>query len=139
MIHDASAASTAYYCFKHLEGNGDLVQLAIVGAVGDIQDASGKLIELNASLVQEGVASGKVLVQKDLKLFGRVSRSLVGFLCYASEPFMPGLTGDEKACALFLDDAGIPIRGPNGEWLHYNDLPPETQKKLASAIIRHLF
>lgn len=134
---DASAASTAYYCFRHIAGNADLVQLALVGAVGDIQDSSG-LIELNRVLVDEGVASGIVQVKKDLKLFGRVSRSLVGFLCYASEPFMPGLTGDEKACALFLDDNGIPIRGPNGEWYHYNDLPPDLQKKLASAIIRNL-
>jgi RecJ-like exonuclease len=134
---DASAASTAYYCFRHKAGNEDLVQLAIVGAVGDIQDSSG-LIELNRVLVEGGAASGIVQIKKDLKLFGRVSRSLVGFLCYASEPFMPGLTGDEKACALFLDDNGIPIRGPNGEWFHYNDLPAEVQKKLASAIILHL-
>jgi len=134
---DASAASTAYYCFRHISGNEDLVQLAIVGAVGDIQDASG-LIELNRVLVQEGVASGKVQIQKGIKLFGRVSRSLVGFLCYASEPFLPGLTGDEKACGLFLDDNGIPIRAPDGEWYHYNDLDDATQKKLASAIIVHL-
>ncbi len=137
---DASAASTAFYVFVASDptsSNWDLVQLAIVGAVGDVQDTNG-LVELNQWLVKEGVKRGLVAAKKDLRMFGRVTRTLVNFLRYCTEPILPGLTGDEKACALFLHDKGIPLQDGEGNWLHYNDLSPELQKKLVAALANHL-
>ena len=132
----ASGASTAYFVFrKNCPG---LSPLAVVGAAGDMQD-NGKegFVGLNRQMLQEGVESGFVSLKRDLKMFGRHSRSLVYFLSYSNEPFIPGLTGDPKACAAFLEQAGIPFQ-KDGAWLHYSDLGEQEQKKLISAIALHL-
>ncbi len=134
---EACGASTAYYAFKHFTKNADIgkpfEQIGTVGAVGDIQDQGG-LITLNREMVEDGVQNGTIEVSKNLRAFGRVSRPIVWFLTYLTEPFIPGLSGDEKACATFLDGLGLPLR--NGEnWVHYNDLTLEQQQALSSALI----
>ncbi|MEM4255473.1 MAG: DHH family phosphoesterase [Candidatus Norongarragalinales archaeon] len=130
------SASTAYFCFRHL-GERTITQLGIVGACGDLQDyAQSGFVGLNRTMVEEGAEKGHVFVNKDLRIFGRVSKPLVWFLTYTTEPFIPGLSGNEKACALFLQENGIPIK-KNGEWLCYYDLNAMQRKKLASALIEY--
>jgi RecJ-like exonuclease len=154
---EASAASTAYFCFRDL--NDCLInELAVVGFVGDMQD-KGKLSPSNRQVVDEGSKAGFVRVEKDLRMFGRVSRTLTGFISYCAEPFLPGLSGNEKACALFLHDLGIPlfVEEKTGNdldlakttepgdaanrkiWLHYYDLGLEDRKKIASALIEYCY
>lgn len=132
----ASAASTAYFVFrKRCAG---LAPLAVVGACGDMQHGDGKgFVGLNRQMLAEGVGSGFVSARRDLKLYGRHSRSLVYFLSYSSEPFLPGLTGDPKACAAFLQESGIDFVR-SGEWLRYRDLGEEEKKKLVSALALYL-
>jgi len=130
----ASAASTAYFCFRHRFP--DLAPIGIVGAVGDMQDRSG-FKDLNALMLREAVDNGFCKVLRDLRMFGRNSRPLVGFIAYSSEPFVPGLSGDEKACALFLQENGIPSRDAEGNWVHYWDLSPELKKKFVGAFVNY--
>ncbi|MEW5955753.1 MAG: DHH family phosphoesterase [Candidatus Micrarchaeota archaeon] len=130
----ACAASTAYFCFRRRFP--DLAQLGIVGAVGDMQDRKG-FKDLNSLLLKEAVENGFCRVLRDLRMFGRNSRPLVGFLAYSSEPFVPGLSGDEKACALFLQANGVPLKDEAGNWLHYWDLAPELKKKFVGAFVNH--
>ncbi|MFA6049452.1 MAG: DHH family phosphoesterase [Candidatus Micrarchaeia archaeon] len=109
---DASASTVAYLCFRGEpeETRKRLSELAIVGAIGDMQDASGVgLHSLNRIVLDDAMALGSVNRTKDLRVFGRVSRTLVNFLSYCTEPFLPGLTGNEKACAQFLQKHGIPL------------------------------
>ncbi|PIO05943.1 hypothetical protein COT29_03400 [Candidatus Micrarchaeota archaeon CG08_land_8_20_14_0_20_59_11] len=131
---EASAASTAYFCFKHLNAP-RIVELGIVGAVGDMQDQEG-LRGLNARMLGDSVESGAVLRTRDLRMFGRVSRPLVWFLAYCDEPFLPGLTNNDKACALFLRKHGIPLK-QEGKWVRYYDLPPQKRKELQEALISY--
>ncbi|VVB67180.1 DHHA1 domain protein [Candidatus Norongarragalina meridionalis] len=131
---EASAASTAYFCFKHLD-NPRIVELGIVGAVGDMQDQEG-LRGLNAIMLGDSVESGVVLRTRDLRMFGRVSRPLVWFLAYCDEPFLPGLTNNDKACALFLHKHGISLK-EDGKWVRYYDLPPARRKELQTALINY--
>jgi RecJ-like exonuclease len=154
---EACAASTAFFCFRHL--NDWLVnELAVVGIVGDMQDKD-VLSPSNQKVVDEGVATGYVRVEKDLRAFGRVSRTLVSFISFCTEPYLPGLTGNDKACALFINDLGIPLfeetkgttdwqttehDGTGTEqvrrnWLHYYDLSFEQRQKLASALINYAY
>ncbi len=132
----ASGASTAYFAFhKHCAG---LSPLAVVGACGDMQDnGAGGFVGLNRQMLEQGVASGFVDLKKDLKVVGRHSRGLVYFLSYSTEPFLPGLTGDPKACAAFLEESGIPFTKEGG-WLRYRDLGEQGKKKLVSALALYL-
>ena len=49
---------------------------------------------------------------------------------------MPGLSGNEKACAHFLQERNVPIK-KDGEWLCYYDLSAAQRKKLASELIAY--
>jgi len=130
----ACGASTAYFCFRHFFP--ELAQLGIVGAVGDMQDRRG-FKDLNSLMLKEAVQNGFCRVLRDLRMFGRNSRPLVSFLAYSSEPFVPGLSGDEKACALFLQENSIPLKDEGGKWLHYWDLSPEAKKRFVGAFINY--
>jgi len=135
---EISASGIAYLFAKTLnEKNIDLVPLAIVGAVGDVQDFHGKLIGLNAEIVKEGKENGFVKVENDLRLYGRVTRPLTSFLMFSSSPVLPDLTANEENCKKFLQELGIELK--QGEaWRTYNDLSEEERKKLTSALIVHL-
>ncbi|MFH0835942.1 MAG: DHH family phosphoesterase, partial [Candidatus Micrarchaeota archaeon] len=134
---DASAATTAFFCFRHLNDK-EIARLGIVGAVGDMQDhATGEFSGLNKVMLDEAVEKGWVFSSKDLRLFGRVSRNLIAFLQYSTEPFMPGLTGNGKNCALFLEKNGIALKNEADEWLSYYDLSVFDRRKLASVLINY--
>ncbi len=136
--NEISASGIAYLFAKTLDAkNSDMLPLAIVGAVGDMQDFSGKLIGLNAGIVKEGVQTGTLKLENDLRMYGRVTRPLVQLLMYCTSPMLPELTANEKNCRCFLRQTGIEIK--DGErWRTYVDLSVEERKKLATALILHL-
>ncbi len=136
--NEISASGIAYLFAKTLnEKNSDLLPLAIVGAVGDVQDFSGKLIGLNAEIAQEGKKLGLVKIENDLRLYGRVTRPLVQFLMFSSSPMLPEITANEGNSVKFLQELGIELKR-GGTWRTYNDLSAEEKKKLASGLILHL-
>jgi len=136
---DACSATTCYFSFRHV---GVSAVLGIVGAVGDMQDKNG-LRALNKVMLNEAAEKSQVLRQKDLRLFGKVTRGLVQFLTYCTEPILPGLTGNDKACAVFLKNECIETShidaAGNPKTLAYYDLTVFERKKLASALIRHCY
>jgi len=134
-VTELSGAGTAYFVARELsKENTDLAKLAIVGAIGDMQDfAFGRLVGANTEILKDGSEAGEIIVRKDLTLFGRHSRPLTQFLSYSSDPFLPGLTADEEACKNFLHDLGIPLK--TGErWNYYIDLNEEQKKRLVSGL-----
>ena len=136
--NEISASGIAYLFAKTLnEKNSDLIPLALVGAVGDVQDFTGKLIGLNAEIVKEGKEKGIVKVENDLRLYGRVTRPLTSFLMFSSSPVLPDLTANEENCKKFLQELGIELKR-GGAWRSYNDLSKDEKKKLTSALIVHL-
>lgn len=126
---EISASGVAYCVFK------TGVDLAIVGAIGDMQYP---LVGMNGWIVEEGTKEGAVRKEVDLRLFGRVSRPLISMLLYADDPFLPGLTGNEGACASFLDGAGIELKDNEGKWKVYYDLSEEERRKLIGELARYL-
>ncbi|MEK6953631.1 MAG: DHH family phosphoesterase, partial [Candidatus Micrarchaeota archaeon] len=134
------SSSAAYFVFAQncpVESAKRIAQLGIIGCVGDVQDVSG-LSGLNFIMLEEAKRLKVVDAIRDLRLFGRVSRSLVSFLNYSSEPLLPTLTGNAKNCALFLKRSGIPLyREENGsrKWLRYYDLPKDERIKLIGALM----
>ncbi|GEM_PF-36620 len=135
---EISAAGMAYLFAKAVNPkNADLAALAIVGAMGDMQDSGGKLIGLNAQIASEGI-SARVLDRKtDLRLYGRISRPLIPFLMFSTNPVLPELTGNEENCREFLAQIGIPIQ--NGDaYRSFEDLTSQERKKLVTELILHL-
>ncbi len=129
---EISGSGMCYFVARELERK-EMVGIAIVGAVGDMQDSSGKLIGVNREILSDGVEEGVIKFKKDIRLFGRESRPLPYMLAYATDPFIPDITGSENAAKDFLLSLGIKQRNDDG-WVNYVDLKFEERQKLISAI-----
>lgn len=132
---EISGSGMSYLFFKALnKKNTDFSALAVVGALGDIQDADGKLIGPNSEILKDGTKAGVLKAEKDLRLFGRQTRPLYKALEYTTEPFIPGLSGSESSCIQFLKDLDIPVkRGEDFTMLA--DLDPDERQRLTTALI----
>jgi len=137
---DLSGAGAAYFAAKAFdEENMDLSHLAIVGALGDMQDSyeGRSLGGLNTLIVEDAVKSGVVEVERDLLFYGRETRPIHKALAYTTNPFIPGLSGEEDKCLALLAEVGIEIK-KGGRWRALRDLSEEEKKKLFSAIVNHV-
>jgi single-stranded-DNA-specific exonuclease len=138
---DLSAAGTAYLLAVKMDrGNKFMAPLAIVGALGDIQDKGERstLIGINAKIVEEAEKDGELIVKKGLKLYGFESRPLVQCLAYTMEPYLPGLSGDEGACYKFIKNLGIEPRKADGSWRSQSDLSREELRVVINSMIKYL-
>jgi len=135
---DISGAGMAYLVAKAL-GRSEFAHLAVVGAVGDMQDSGGRLHSINRMIMFDAIEQGTLKAKHDLRLFGRQSRSLTQMLAYASDPVLPALTGNQQACAQFLTANNIPLTVPGTEqWRNYVDLTHLERQQLTTALYIHL-
>src|SRR3972149_2444006 len=137
---DVSGAGVTYFAAKAVEaGNVDLSAVALVGALGDMQDKyeQRKLGGLNALIVSDAVGAGLVRVEKDLTFFGRETRPIHKTLASSTSPFIPGLSGDQGAAVAFLDSVGIKLR-EGDKFRALRDLSDDERKRLCSALAEHL-
>jgi single-stranded-DNA-specific exonuclease len=137
---DVSGSGVAYFVAKAVNAeNVDLAPIALVGALGDMQDKNEQrqLHGLNDLIVKDAVAAKLVTVEKDLTFFGRETRPIQRALASATTPFIPGLSGEEDKCLAFL--ASLDIELKDGErWRALRDLSEDEKKKLSSALADHL-
>ncbi len=132
---EISSSGVAYLFAKEMnKKNQDLAGIAIVGAIGDMQDSTGELIGLNKIIQKDGEEAKVLRVEKDLRLYGRQTRPLFKAIEYTTEPFIPGLSGSESASLQFLSDLDIPIK-KNDEFTKLADLSEEEKKRLTTALI----
>ena len=134
---DLSGAGTAFLLALFVSSNNiDLSELAIVGATGDLQDYYGRgFVGLNKEIVELGVDSGFLEVMKDLTFFGIHTRPLPYLLRYATDPYLPGLTGAEEACYAFYQDLDIETRSGD-EWRTWVDLESSEKQRAIQGIIQ---
>lgn len=136
---ELSGAGASYVLARALEpaggDNRDLAALAVVGAVGDMQDSDGGLHGANESIVAEGVEAGVLDPAKDLALYGRQTRPLPKLLEYASELRIPGVSNDENGSIAFLSELGVDLK-EGGEWKRWVDLTQEERQTVVSALIK---
>ncbi len=131
---EISGAGMTYLVAKELSNeNRDLSAIAIVGAVGDMQDSTGALVGKNRDILADAVSVGVIRAYTDLRFFGRYTRPLPQFLSYASDIFFPGLTGNDAACSEFLRSIGLPLKR-DGKWLTYMDLKADEKRKLVTGL-----
>ncbi|TYL39772.1 recombinase RecJ [Natronococcus pandeyae] len=115
--------------------NRDLAALAVVGAVGDMQDSEGELHGANAKIVAEGVEAGVVETGKDLALYGKQTRPLPKFLEYATDVYIPGISNDQSGALRFLDELDLDLKS-DGEWRCWAALTSEEKQTVASALVK---
>lgn len=137
---EISGSGVNYLAVKGADpGNIDLAPLAVVGALGDMQDRNERreLLSLNRLIVEDGVKAGLLKVERDLILYGRETRPIHRALASTTTPFLPGLTGREDACLALLSSAEVPIR--DGErWRTVASLTREEKRRLLSGIVEYL-
>ncbi|MCS7136400.1 MAG: DHH family phosphoesterase [Nitrososphaerota archaeon] len=135
-----SASGLAYLVSKALDEENYLYSpIAIVGALGDLQDKDGqrRLGGINAKIVEEGVEKGLLQVTEDLILFGRSFRPIHVALASTSSPFLPGLTGREDVCYSLITSLGIKVKDGD-RWRVLADLTEEEKSRLYNGIISFL-
>ncbi len=132
---EISGTGMAFLLAKELHpSNSDLSVLAVVGAVGDVQNAWGRLVGKNREILEEAVRTGRVVREMDLQLYGRYSRTLLQALEGFTDPPIPGITHSSEGCLELVRSLGIPLKGENG-WRRPADLTREEKKRLAGALL----
>ncbi len=136
--YDLSGAGAAFFYSLALSpSNLDLAELAVVGASGDLQDYYGKGFSgLNKSIIEIGTDAGILRVTRDLTFFGINTRPLPYLLQYATDPYLPGITGMEEACYAFFDEVGVDMRGDDGEWRFWTDLDQSEKQRVLQSLIQ---
>ncbi|VVC04774.1 DHHA1 domain protein [Candidatus Bilamarchaeum dharawalense] len=122
---ELSASTTAYCVFR------ELVDVAIVGAAGDMQSPfSG----MNRWVLEQGMEKGDVKIEEDIRFYGRYCRSLVQFLSYCDDPYIPGISYREDRTVELLNELKINFQ----ENRKYVDLTMDERKSLISALAKIL-
>lgn len=137
---DISGSGVAYFVAKALDKvNVDLAPVAVVGALGDLQDKYDQrmLMGLNAKIVEDATSSGLLTVEKDLVFFGRETRPIFKALSASTSPFIPGISGEEDNSLAFLKSLDIEAR-QGDKWRALRDLSEDEKKALCSRLADHL-
>ena len=137
---EASGSTVTYLAVRELNPqNIDLAPIAIVGALGDMQDRYNQrqLGGLNTLVVQDAQNNNLIKVEKDLTFFGRETRPIHKTLASTTNPFLPGISGEEDKALAFLSSLNIPLK--EGDHLRaLRDLTELEKKRLCSALAEHL-
>lgn len=135
--YELSGSTATYLVARFLGLNFDLSPIAIVGAVGDLQDSNyGKLIGLNRLVLKEARNFGFVDYKRDLRFFGKQTRPVYKMLEYTFDPYLPGISGNEKGAIDFLLSLGVRLK--DEEWLRWIDLTAEEKRKIVNEIVKLL-
>jgi len=137
---EISAAGLAYLVARKISPtNTDLSVLAVVGALGDMQDKNNerRLRGPNELAVQDAINCGCLKTDKDLLFFGRETRPIHRALALTTTPYLPHLSGEEDNCTALLVSHKIPLK-VGERWRTTSDLSREEKQTLLSAIVELL-
>ncbi len=137
-IHLSGAGNT-YFVARELDRrNRDLAYLAVVGAVGDMQDRDHRRLTgpLHEMVIDDACAAGVLMVEKDeLPFFGWVTRSAAAMLAFSNDLKAIGYSDSIKEVASLFYAAGVPLKRPaaayskqdrekGAGWRSWSDLDP---------------
>jgi len=137
---DISGSGVTYFAAKAIDkANIESAPIAVVGALGDMQDKYDQrmLGGLNKKIVEDAKSTGLLTVEKDLIFFGRETRPIQRTLASTTNPFIPGISGEEDKSLAFL--VSLDIKPKHGDkWRALRDLSEEEKKRLCSALADYL-
>jgi RecJ-like exonuclease len=134
--YDISGAGTVYLVVRAIDKkNIDLANLAVIGAVGDLQDSRFRqLTGTNRKILKDAEDSGKIKTIQDISLFGRETRPLPNLIQYSTDPYFPTLTMNEHNCIEFFKKLDIPLRA-NGRSRRWVDLTDDERRTVLSELM----
>ncbi len=135
---EISGAGIAYFFAKCLnESNIDLSSIAIVGAIGDIQNQgpNKSFLGANLEILEDAKKSNQIEVINDLN-FSSI-KPLNEAIAYATDFNLPGLTNDANKTIKFLKTSGILVEDSDGKIRSLNTLNQDEKQKISSAIIEY--
>ena len=134
----SGAGSTFLVALAMNEKNMDLSHLAILGAVGDLQDQKTRRLEgLNRLILTEAEEVGTIQAIEDIRYFGRETRPVHKLLEFSSDPFLPRISGNEEGALSFLLELGIELK--EGEsWRSWAGLADTEKNTIVTAIRDYL-
>ncbi len=131
---EISGSGVVYLFSKSLsEKNKNLAHIAIIGAIGDVQEKNG-FLKLNDEILKDAVAKEKISVEKGLRCFGFQTRPIHKVLEYSTDPYIPGVSGSESGAIQFLNQIGIDPKDKSG-WKKLVNLSDGEMKKLVTGIV----
>ncbi|MBU0757678.1 MAG: DHH family phosphoesterase [Nanoarchaeota archaeon] len=129
---DISASGVAYLFSEALNKiNQDMAHIALIGAVGDVQEKSG-FHGINKKIYRKAIRHSLLTKKKDLKFYGADTKSLAKLLAHSNSPLIPGITGSTPNAEEFLKSLGI-ING-NDFTKKLGDLTASEKLKLVDSI-----
>ncbi len=137
---DISSSGIAYITAKSLNPlNVDLSPLAVVGAIGDMQNKNEerRLLGVNETIVKEAVESGLLKIERGLMLSGRETKRLHEALASTLTPFIPGISGEEDKALAFLTSIGIPVKTGHF-WRTPADLTKDEEMRLLDNLTAYM-
>src|SRR2546428_413142 len=84
-----------------------------------------------------GPDAGVLEAHIDLRLYGRETRPAYKMLQYATDPWIPRLSGNEEACIAFLLELGIDLKVED-HWRSWSDLDRGEKQRVVSALVSHM-
>lgn len=132
---EISSSGITYLFAKYINPkNLDMSSIAILGAIGDMQEHNGFKSELNNFILEDAINSGKIEIKVGLRMFGMQTRPINKVLEYSTDPYIPGVTGSEQGTKRFLEKLKINVIG-DGKYRKLVQLRQEELKQLVTGII----
>lgn len=136
---EGCGATVTYLVAKAMDDrNIDLAQLGVIGACGDMQDQPIKgLTGINTIALSDAVSNGDVLIEEDLKFFGRETRTLINFLKYSNNPAIPDISDNGVGCSRLFRGLDISIKDGKG-FRTWNDLDGNEKSRVIRFVLDRL-
>lgn len=134
-----SGATTTWLVARALDAaNADMAGVALVGAVGDLQDTDdGRLGGMNRLVLDAAREAGALAPTIDARWYGRETRALPKMLQYADDPPVPGASGRGDACTSLLTELGVGFTLDDG-WRNWTHLSRDERSRVLSAVAKRL-
>lgn len=131
---EISAAGISYFFAKSINDvNKDMAHLALVGAIGDMQEDCG-FQGMNSLILEDALAEGTIEIKETLRLFGIQTKPLHKVFEYSTNPYIPGVTGSERGAIKFIEDSGIELYDKSRKVRRLVNLSKQELEKLVTAI-----
>lgn len=130
MLHEKekiSASGLTYLFCKEMNiENKELVKLAVLGMIGDF-------MEDNVDRLDNDIFDGKGIIKRKGLLIYPSTRPLNRVLEYSSQPYIPGITGNQEGVIELL--RGIGMEPTNRKYKSLMELNEKEMEKLVTAIM----
>ena len=111
----------------------NMAHIAIIGAIGDIQEDNG-FMHLKNKILKQAIENETIKVKKGLRMFGMQTKPLHKVLEYSNNPHIPGVSGNESGTIQFLTQLGIDPKKGSG-WKKMIHLTDDEMRRLVTGII----